>query len=260
MKEDRQFVTALARGLEVLRCFTERRPVLGTTEIAALTGLPQPTVWRLCHTLVECGYLAPVPKGDKLRIGSAVLSLGYAARASLDFLQIARPHMQDMADRYALAVALAEPHRTSMVYLERCQGESMLLMNLQVGSRISMHNSATGWSYLAALPEDRRQALLARMKPKAGADWPKYQEQIDRAVEQLATKGFVVNVGWQHSGVAAVGAPVISDDGQTIMTLNCGGPSSILTDDLINQKVGPELVAMARLLAPELPAKNTKKR
>ena len=73
---DRQYVTALARGLEILRCFGARKPELGTTEIAQLTGLPQPTVWRLCHTLIKCGYLAPSPGKDKLRIGAGVLSLG----------------------------------------------------------------------------------------------------------------------------------------------------------------------------------------
>ena len=39
MKDDPQFVTALARGVEVLRCFTAKRPELGTTDIAQLTGL-----------------------------------------------------------------------------------------------------------------------------------------------------------------------------------------------------------------------------
>ena len=58
VKEDRQLVTALAREPEVLRAFTPNRPELSTTEIAALTGRPRPTVWRLCHTLLTLGYRA----------------------------------------------------------------------------------------------------------------------------------------------------------------------------------------------------------
>ncbi len=53
----RHFVTALARGLDVLGCFTPERPVLGASEIARMLGLPQPTVWRLCFTLIELGHL-----------------------------------------------------------------------------------------------------------------------------------------------------------------------------------------------------------
>ena len=40
---DRQFVVALSRGLDVLRCFRANEPMLGNQEIAARTGLPKPT-------------------------------------------------------------------------------------------------------------------------------------------------------------------------------------------------------------------------
>ena len=42
--KDRQFVTALARGLELLRCFTPSESVLGNQELARKTGLPKPTI------------------------------------------------------------------------------------------------------------------------------------------------------------------------------------------------------------------------
>ena len=55
---DRKFVTALARGLEVLRVFTPTEGLLGNGEIAERTGLPKPTVSRLTYTLTKLGYLA----------------------------------------------------------------------------------------------------------------------------------------------------------------------------------------------------------
>ncbi|MDP9094946.1 MAG: helix-turn-helix domain-containing protein, partial [Pseudomonadota bacterium] len=58
--DDRPFVTALARGLEILGCFSASRPEIGGSQLAALTGLPQPTVWRLCHTMVQLGFLVAV--------------------------------------------------------------------------------------------------------------------------------------------------------------------------------------------------------
>ncbi|MER2012659.1 MAG: helix-turn-helix domain-containing protein, partial [Psychrobacter alimentarius] len=46
-QSDRQFITALARGLELLRCFTPQRPFLGNQELSQLTGLPKGTITRL---------------------------------------------------------------------------------------------------------------------------------------------------------------------------------------------------------------------
>ena len=42
-ENDRQFITALARGLELLRCFTPKHQHLGNQELAQMTGLPKPT-------------------------------------------------------------------------------------------------------------------------------------------------------------------------------------------------------------------------
>jgi IclR family pca regulon transcriptional regulator len=37
------FIEALARGLDVIRCFQPRRPTMTLSEVAAATGLARPT-------------------------------------------------------------------------------------------------------------------------------------------------------------------------------------------------------------------------
>lgn len=58
-KEDRHFVTALARGLEVLSAFRSRDRLLGNQELARRCGLPKSTISRLTYTLTREGYLEP---------------------------------------------------------------------------------------------------------------------------------------------------------------------------------------------------------
>ncbi|MFX4601082.1 helix-turn-helix domain-containing protein, partial [Acinetobacter baumannii] len=57
-EKDPRFVTALARGLELLRAFRRNESMLGNLELAQRTGLPKPTVSRLTYTLAKLGYLA----------------------------------------------------------------------------------------------------------------------------------------------------------------------------------------------------------
>jgi len=90
---DRQFATTLARGLEVLRCFTPLEPLLGNKEISVRTGLPKPTVSRLTYTLTKLGYLRHNMRLGKYQLGSAVLSIGYPLLASMNVRQVARPLM-----------------------------------------------------------------------------------------------------------------------------------------------------------------------
>ncbi|MGE8488690.1 MAG: helix-turn-helix domain-containing protein, partial [Paraburkholderia nemoris] len=56
-KDDRHFVTALARGLEVLACFRSGDKSLSNQELALRCKLPKSTVSRLTHTLTLLGYL-----------------------------------------------------------------------------------------------------------------------------------------------------------------------------------------------------------
>src|ERR1700712_4601763 len=95
---DRNFVTALARGLDILGCFDRPRVELTVSEIARLVRLSQPTTWRLCATLVECGYLVRSNSGSALRIGAPALTLGYAAARDLSPPELIRPYLRRLAD------------------------------------------------------------------------------------------------------------------------------------------------------------------
>jgi hypothetical protein len=59
--EERYFITALARGLEVLACFRSADKGLSNQQIAERCGLPKSTVTRITYTLTTLGYLAQEP-------------------------------------------------------------------------------------------------------------------------------------------------------------------------------------------------------
>ncbi|WP_246149051.1 IclR family transcriptional regulator [Skermanella pratensis] len=150
--KDRQFVVALARGLEVLRAFTQKDNVLGKQNIAAITGLPKPTVSRLTDTLTRLGYLSYSDRLGKYQLGTAVLSLGYAALANVGVRQIARPFMQELANHAAASVSLGGRDRLGMVYVEHCRSDATVTLRRDLGSRIPVETTAMGRALLAALP------------------------------------------------------------------------------------------------------------
>ena len=54
-EKDRLFVTALARGLEILAAFRADDANLSNQQLAQRTQLPKSTVSRLCYTLIKLG-------------------------------------------------------------------------------------------------------------------------------------------------------------------------------------------------------------
>ncbi|MGH8811856.1 MAG: IclR family transcriptional regulator [Advenella sp.] len=247
---DRQFVTALARGLEILQCFDAEQRMLGTTDIAQMTGLAQPTVWRLCYTLQKTGFLANVPGKDKLQLGTAAIALGAAALAGQDALEVVRPMLQAIADRYQVAVALGRREGSSIVYLLRCQGNSPLLMNLRVGSRIPLFHSAIGWAYLANCSPEVREQLLAQAQSTGKLADAAELKAMKQALANYPECGFVFHERPKYQ-INTVASGIKLPDGERLV-VSCGGPSSLLPTALMLEEVGPLISQLARELHPVL--------
>lgn len=248
---DRHFVTALARGLDILGCFSSSRPEIGGTQLAAMTGLPQPTVWRLCYTMIRLGYLVPV-SGDKLRPGIPVLKLGRAALASIPLAEVARAPMQAMANRFGSASGLGARDGGRMVFVQRCLSEAQLVMNLRVGARLPLLSSAVGWGLLAGLEKAEREALVAEYAP-ADPRWPEIRAAFEDAMASYAKDGFILNLGVFHSGYNTAAVPVRGADGRPLFALSCAGSATTHSAEFLRRKVAPTLRAIARDLenAPE---------
>lgn len=248
-KGDRQFVTALARGVEILRCFGGARAEFGTMELAHLTGLPQPTVWRLCHTLVRTGYLALSPNSEKLRLGPGALALGYAAVMMLDVGEVAMQGMQGLADEFKAASSLATRDRSDMLIVRRATAAgSMLVANLHVGSRLPMATSSFGWAYLAAVPHSVQTQLFRQLADQQKKRWPELLRRIELSLETYAKRGYVLNIGAYHPAINAIAVPIIPANGGQILALNVGSPATSLSERRLEKEVAPRLLEVAGLI------------
>ncbi|EPB6961912.1 IclR family transcriptional regulator [Pseudomonas aeruginosa] len=241
--KDRQFVTALARGLELLRCFTPRESLLGNQELAKKTGLPKPTVSRLTHTLTRLGYLRHLPHSGKYQLEVGVMSFGYAMLSNLSIRALARPLMEEMAGYAKAAVAMAARDRLSMIYLDVVHGEANLTMRRQVGSHLSLHRSAIGRACLAAMPEDEREFILGHIRKRHPEDWPEVRKGLERAFRDYADYGFCLSLGEWQRDVNAVGV-ALHHESHGLLAFNCGGPSFHLKREKLEDDIGPRLLHM----------------
>jgi|TARA_B100001250_G_scaffold412288_1_gene443107 DNA-binding IclR family transcriptional regulator len=225
--KDRQFVTALSRGLAILKCFDGQHRQLGVSDLARRVGLPQPTVWRLCHTLIKEGYLVQTDRNDKLRPGVAVLALGFAALTSTPLAELAFDAMNSIAEKHEGAVSLAVADNADMIYIQRCQGSKIILSSLTTGSRVPMLTSAVGWAYLAGLPPERRKQALKICRDANPKQYPEVIGLFEKALAFYEKNGHLESHGILHPQINAVGAPVRSHDGERVFGLSAGGISSL---------------------------------
>ena len=251
-KEDRHFVTALARGLSVLSCFSSGEKMLGNLDIAKRCKLPKSTVSRLSYTLTRLGYLVFVEETGKYRLGTSTLALGSAMLARLDVRDLSRPLMQELADFSRSMVSLGSRDRLSMIYVGNARSSAALTLSLDVGSRIPIATTAMGRAYLAMIPEREREDIMERVRELDEVAWPAIRKGIERALKEYRETGCVSSFGEWQADVNAIAVPLRPGGGLPPMAINCGGPAFNLSKEFLLGEVRPKLIELVRQLEASL--------
>ena len=249
---DRQFVTALARGLDVLAAFRPGEGRLGNQELAERTGLPKPTISRITHTLTQLGYLNYNHRLSQYELGGATLSLGYAALSNLDVRRIARPFMQELANSTNMTAALGLRDKLMILNVEAAMSQALVGLRLYAGSRVPLATTAMGRAYLAVIGEAERNALLEEIRDRHGDEWPDMRRAIDRAIRDIHDHGFCLSIGDWHKDINGAGAVIPLPDGLGIYAIGIAGPAYLTSADYVTAEAGPMLAEAARKIVAEL--------
>src|ERR1700757_1710436 len=102
--ESPDFVTSLARGIEIIKAFgvseeeTESNfrlaDALTLSEVAEKTGLARAVVRRFLYTLAELGYVTT--DGKYFRLTAKILDLGFAYLSSFSLSKLAERFLEEV--------------------------------------------------------------------------------------------------------------------------------------------------------------------
>ncbi len=252
-KTDRHFVTALARGLEVLACFRHGERVLGNQELARRCGLAKSTISRLTYTLTKLGYLIYVQDSAKYSLGTATLSLGSAMLSRLQIRKLAHPLMQQLAEFGQCMVSLGSRDRLSMIYIDAVRGSSAVTLSMDSGTRIQIATSAMGRAYLTAVTEQERNDIMEGVRELAEVDrWPDLQRGVAKALLDVRELGVCCSFGEWQKDVNAIAVSVRPGDGLPPMAINCGAPAYMVSKEFLLEQVRPRLIALVSELETSL--------
>lgn len=256
-ESDRQFATTLARGLDVLRCFSAAEPILGNKEISVRSGLPKPTVSRMTYTLTCLGYLRCLPwagKYGKYELGPAVLAIGYPLLANLGMRQAAKAPMRELAEYAHGWVTMGVRERLNMVYVETVRSNEVQKSKADIGQTFPIVQSAMGRAYLASLPAAERESVINQVKVKTPDLWKKSAGEVEEALADFRTRGFCLHHGHgafnPHVHTVAVAMRRVRDEEP--MVFNCVVPAGSVKRGQLESDLGPRLIQMVRYIEDTL--------
>lgn len=244
--QDRRYVTALARGLALLRCFRPQDRWLAHQELVRRSGLPAATVSRLSFTLVALGYLRHRPESGDYALSPAVLSLGFSVLTNFEIGRIARPFMEALAEYTQAAISLGVRHDTSMVYVAHCRSSARLILGLDVGTRLPLAVTAMGRALWCSASPGIRALINRRLEALDPAAWPALHASLLRTQAEHARRGYTSSESEWETDIAAIGVGIDIGDGREPLSLTIGGPATRLRGALLHEDFAPALVRTGR--------------
>ena len=243
----RDIVTALTRGLDVLRCCTENPDGISLATVARLTGLSRATVRRSLLTLREAGY---VLEADRLFVPTPrVLTLA-GALLSTPSLQVAQPVLDRLSRTLDESVSLASLDGTSIIYRARSERRRIMTLDLSVGSHLPAYCTSMGRVLLAALPPSLLEAHLDPQPAAHTARTVVARDALLTLLAQVREDGFCIVDGELELGLRSLAVPVRLDGGAVPMALNVSTQVARTSLEDMHHLMLPALLQAAEDLAP----------
>ncbi len=262
--EGKNFINSLARGLSILEVFDLAKPRMGISDLSRKTGLSKSTVFRLVHTLRNLGYIIPVGEENKYTLGPKVLTLGFAVLSSLELREVAQPYLMELSRKRKETVNLAVLDGWRLIYVERIKTHQIVNINLHVGSRLELYNTAMGRVLAAFQSKDWLSSYLRYLKqlPEAKEYWKDNGKKLSKILEEVKKNDFAINNEELTPGLRSVAAPVRNREGHIVGAVNIAVSSSLyslpkLKQDLISP-LRKTTQAISEALGYESPKKGIK--
>ncbi len=197
---------------------------LGVSELGRRLGVHKATASRLVATLAERGLLERDPATEKFRLGFGLIRLAGAAMAELEIVRVARPLLEELADRTRETVNLGVLSGDSVVYVDQVSGSRSVVSVNWVGRRTPLHCTSNGKVLLAWMEPARRRGLLRHLQAftdRTITDPGLLEEQL----EQVRRRGYAQTLEELEEGLNAVAAPIRQADGTLVAALSVSGPA-----------------------------------
>jgi IclR family transcriptional regulator, pca regulon regulatory protein len=221
-------VKSAVRVLDLLEFFSIASEPIGVSEVAKRLELPKSSAQALLLTLTSRGYLS---RGEAGYVLPAELKVGWVGGIRTRLLGIARPVMQQMAERSGESAFIGMMTSGGRVqFLAKAVSPKEVRYDASLDHLRPAHSTSIGLVMLAHMPDKEaerwlRPSLLVAVTPHTVTD-PQKIRQILRAGRKA---GYVEVRDANVEGASGVSAPIFGPGGGVIAGLNLGAPSSRYT-------------------------------
>lgn len=223
--QGRDYVTALARGLAVMRAFSDQSQRLTLSDVARMVGLPRASVRRALFTLQKLGYVEASERFFSL--SPQVLSLAQAYLSSSPVPRVAQNFLERVSERLGQSCSLSILHEDEVIYIARSTRKRIGSLHRDVGTHLPAHCTSMGRVLLAALPESEREQFLAKAELTPFTRFTiTGKDELRQAIEKCGKLGHCLVDQELEIDLRSLAIPIRNASGRVIAAMNVSARAS----------------------------------
>lgn len=221
----RDLVGSLERGLAVMEILAANPAGLTLTETAEKADLTRAGARRFLLTLVATGYATQT--GRRFVLSSRLLTVARSWLGGTSLWTFAEPYMRAVTTELKESCSAAVLAGEDVVYVARVPGEHIIMVQLQVGTKLPAYCTSMGRMLMAGLPPADRRALLARATIRANT--PRTltdRDAIDKAIERAGIDAYALVDEELEPGLRSIAVPIRDRTGAIVAAINVSTQSA----------------------------------
>lgn len=224
-------VASVDRTLRLIKLLgTEQN--LRLADIRDALEIGQSTAHRLVSMLCHHGFAVQNPATRSYHAGPALMEVGFAAVSNLDIREIARPHLERLAEVSGETVHLSSLERAEVRFIDGIESESTVRVSSRVGKLSPAHATAVGKAMLATLSEEQLIKLFPEEELLSVTDRTlRTKSGLLKECIHIRNQGFATSDGESEREVSSVGVAIVTRTGTLLGGLSISTPASRFTSE-----------------------------
>ena len=250
-RDSRAYVTALARGLSVMKAFDDQNAQLTLSDVARIVDLPRASARRALLTLEALGYVES--HGRNFSLSPQVLTLARAYLASSPVPRVAQGFLENVSEGLGESCSLSILHGEEVIYIARSTRKRIGSLHRDVGAHLPAHCTSMGRVLLAALSDAERDAFLARVTLQSFTPYTVTDKNELRAIlEKVRRNGYSLVDQELEIDLRSIAVPVQNASGRVIAAMNVSAQASRTPKKQLTERFLPALRDAAMKMRPLL--------
>jgi IclR family transcriptional regulator, pca regulon regulatory protein len=247
---DPNFMASLARGLAVVRGFSQQRRQLTIAQLSHRTAIPRAAVRRCLYTLMKLGYVGS-DDGRTYSLRPRILALGHAYLSSTPLATSVQPLLDHISDTLHESSSLAVLEADEILYIARSSTTARVMsVDLGLGSRLPAYCTSMGRVLLAGQASVELDEYLARVKlTRLTSHTVSTAKELRQVLDGVRRDGFAIVDQELEIGLRSIAVPVKDVTGKVVAAINAGTQSARVTLAEMKTRFLPQLLAAANELS-----------